>query len=169
MSRHLAFVPIAIAVLFVTPLPAKASDDHGAFHPNEFGVFLGATAPEDKAIAGKADFTVGFDYERRFTPNIGVVALVDFVGSDHKRTGLYALKFAYHAAGFRLAAGPGFELVEKDKPDGGTKHSSYFVIAMRVNYGIHLDRALIAPTLGIDLVGETQTNYVMGITIGYGF
>lgn len=70
---------------------------------------------------------------------------------------------------WRIALGPGFELVDKDKSDGSVKKSAHFVTAIRTIYEFHLGKITVGPTLGIDLIGETDTNLVYGLTVGPGF
>jgi hypothetical protein len=43
------------------------------------------------------------------------------------------------------------------------------VIVTRASYEFHAGKVALAPTLGIDFVGETKTNIIYGLTVGYGF
>ena len=77
---------------------------------------MGATTPFEKDVAGGTGFTIGFDYERRITPTLGVLGLAEFIRGDHKRTELFAVAAAWRPVeSLLVSAGPGFELVEKDK------------------------------------------------------
>lgn len=157
-----------------TVSPGSHAEEEHHFHHNHVAVFLGATTPFDQDKAGKTSFTVGADYERRFTPALGVIALADFALGDLKRTALFAALFAGRPIdALRIALGPGFELVEQDKisEDGSTstKHKAFFVIASRVNYEFHVGRVSLAPTVGLDFIGETKTSFVYGLAVGVGF
>ena len=150
-----------------------AGDDHH-FHRNHVAVFLGATTALDRESGGKTSFTIGADYERRITPTLGVMALADFAFGDHKRTALFAAMFAGRPIdALRLAVGPGFELVEKDKTaeDGSssTEHSAFFVISTRATYDFHVGRLSLSPAAGLDFIGETKTSFVYGVAVGIGF
>ena len=173
IRRHFALF-VVVVVLFAHTTSCAAEDAHGddghGFHPNEVGVFVGATTPFDEEVGGGTSFTIGVEYERRFTADIGVIALAEFARGDHKRAELFAAEFAWRPIeDLRVGLGPGFELVEKDKPSGGTKRSAFFVVVTRANYELHLDKVTLSPTLGLDFVGETKTNIVYGLTVGYGF
>ena len=152
---------------------SHAEEEHH-FHHNHVAVFLGATTPADQERAGKTSFTVGADYERRFTPALGVMALADFAFGDLKRTALFAAMFAGHPIdALRIALGPGFELVEQNEiaEDGSTstKHKAFFVISSRVNYEFHVGKVSLSPTVGLDFIGETKTSFVYGLAVGVGF
>ena len=143
------------------------ADQH--FHHNDIGVFIGGTTPFNEEAGGKTAPTIGVEYERRFSPTIGGLLMAEFVGDKHKRDYLFAVLFTYRVSLLRLAIGPGFEFVEQDKPSGGTKLSEYFVISTRASYAFHVGKITLAPTIGIDLIGETKTNLVYGLSVGYGF
>ena len=139
------------------------------FESNEIGVFFGGTVPFDEIAGGYPGYTIGLEYERRLSPTIGAVLIAEYVSEKHKRDNLLAVMFAYRLKNFRLAGGPGMEIAEKDESGGGTKLSSYFLLATRANYNIHLRKVTLAPTVGVDLIGETKTNFVFGVALGYGF
>lgn len=102
-----------------------ADEDHH-FHHNHIAAFLGATTPLDKERGGTTSFTVGVDYERRFTAVIGAMALADFSFGDLKREAIFAAQFAIRPIeALRLALGPGVELVEEDEiQEDGSRRSS---------------------------------------------
>ena len=68
-----------------------------------------------------------------------------------------------------VKASVSFEVVEKEKPEGGTKNKPYFVWGIIASYELHLGSWSLAPTLYLDFVGETKTNLTYGVTIGTGF
>ena len=75
-------------------------------------------------------------------------------------------------ADLRVAAGPGFELADKDVTVDGmttTKQKVFFVLVTRANYDFRFGNVSLSPTVGIDLIGETETNIVYGLAFGFGF
>ena len=172
MLRALIASGAVLVALVVKPLQLEAQDDH-AFHHHHVAVFVGATTPFNSASGGKTGFTIGADYEYRFTESVGAMLLFDHVMGDHKRDWLFGAMFAVRPIdALRLAIGVGFELADKDVASGGmtvTQTKAYFVWPTRVSYDFHAGNFTISPTLGIDLIGETKTNIVYGLAFGYGF
>ncbi len=161
---------LLLSVVSASPVSASETGDADQhFHHNDIGVFVGGTTPFNEEAGGKTAPTIGVEYERRFSPTVGAVLIAEFVGDDHKRDYLFAVQFTYRISKLRLGIGPGFELTEKDKPSGGTNLSEHFVIVTRANYVFHVGKISVAPTVGIDLIGETKTNLVYGLAVGYGF
>lgn len=178
-ARSLWRVPLCLAFLLAAGAPlagqeaGHAEDDHG-FHPNHIALFAGATTALNKEKGGTTSFTLGADYERRITPKVGVMGLVDFAIGDHKRTVILAAMFAWRPAdALRIALGPGAEWVEKDEVgEGGetkTKRKAYYVTASRLSYDFHVGQLSISPTLGLDFIGETKASLVYGVSFGLGF
>ena len=162
---------MALACLLVAPMSLANEDGNheSHFEPNEVGLFFGGTVPLDEFAAGHAGYTLGIEYERRFNPTFGAMIIAEYVSEKHKRESLAATLFAYRIKQFRLAAGPGVELLEKDEQGGSTKESSYFLFATRATYNVHLRRFTLSPTIGLDFIGESKTNIVLGLALGYGF
>ncbi len=159
-----------LILVSASPISAAETGDIGHhFHHNDIGVCIGGTTPVDEEVGGNTAPTIGVEYERRFSSTVGGVLMAEFVGDKHKRDYLFAVLFTYRMSLLRLGIGPGFELVEQDKPSGGTKLSEYFVIVTRASYEFHVRKIVLAPTVGLDFIGETKTNIVYGLTVGYGF
>ena len=160
-----------ITLVVGNSVPSIASEDGTDTHPNqnEIGVFFGGTTPFNEDAGGKTAPTIGVEYERKLNERFGVVALAEFVGDEHHRDYLFAIGMSYRVRGVVIAAGLGSETAEVDKPDGTINETTHFVIATRVGYEIHFDKISLAPTAGLDFVGETKTNLVWGISAGYGF
>jgi hypothetical protein len=170
LHAYVLLTTVSFNLLSASPVSAsEAGNAAHHFHSNDIGVFVGGTTPVDEKSGGETAPTLGIDYERRITAAIGVVFMAEIVGDEHKREDLFAVEFAYRVSDLRLGIGPGFELVEEDKPSGGTKRSAYLVVVTRANYEFHVGKINLAPTVGVDFVGETKTNFVYGITVGYGF
>ncbi len=140
------------------------------FHPNEAGLFIGATNPYDEEAGGETSFTVGFDYERRITSVAGVMGLVDLCFGDGSRSSLMAAAFAWRPVeGLRLGAGPGAEVDEETEESGDKEYSLHFVVVARALYEFPVGKFSLSPTLGFDFLGETETNISYGLSVGYGF
>lgn len=144
-----------------------ADDDHH-FHHNHVAVVVAAMTPLSES--SYTSLALGADYEYRVNERWGVGGGADFTLGDHKRTALFLGAGTYRPLpALRFGTGPGFELVEKDKEGGGTKNTTYFVWAFSVAYDFHIGSISLAPTVILDLVGETKTNLTYGIAVGTGF
>lgn len=155
-----------------SPVAGQESSDHAAddhqFHHHHVGVLVGGMTPLSET--SETSFALGADYEYRFNERWGAGAGVDFTFGDHKRAAVVAGAVTYRLTpALRVGTGPGFEVVEKDKPGGGTKSKAYFVWGFLASYEFHLGSLSLAPTLYLDFVGETKTNLTYGITVGTGF
>lgn len=150
------------------PLAAQEhADDHHDFHHHHLGVMVGGMTPLSEK--SETSFALGAEYEYRFNELWGAGLGVDFTLGDHKRTALVATGVTYRLTpDFKLITGPGFEVVEKDKPEGGTKSKVYFVWGFGAAYDFHIGLITLAPTVFLDFVGETKTNLTYGISIGTG-
>ena len=163
---------VVTGALLALPATVEAQDDHDLHH-HHIAVFVGATTPFDSASGGKTGFTIGADYEYRINHTLGTMLLFDHVMGDHKRDWLFGAMFAVRPVdAWRIAAGVGFELADKDVTSGSTTTTTtkaYFVLPTRTSYDFHVGNFSISPTFGIDFIGETKTNIVYGLAVGYGF
>jgi hypothetical protein len=104
--RSLAF--LFASLLLLVPLESLAEESEHAehteahYHRHHIGLFLGNTHEE-----GEDEFTVGLDYEYRFTQYFGIGVLLEYVGEDEREgIGLVPL-FIHPYKGFRFMVGPG--------------------------------------------------------------
>ncbi len=174
MARNL--LPVLLMVVMAAS-PGVAQDpvghtEEGHDHlANHLALFVGATTPFEET--DETSFTVGADYVRRLSELWGIGPLVDFTFGDFKRTALAgAGLFFYPVGGLRLLGAPAVELVEKDQPTSEgvtTKHDGHFTLRLGAAYEFHVGSYSIAPTLNIDLIGETEENAVYGIAVGLRF
>lgn len=177
LQRTIIALRVSVALSAIAPTPLLGQEDHADedhhLHHNHIALFVGGTTPLDSASGGATSFTLGADYERRITPVLGALLLVDFAIGDHKRAALFGAMFAVRPIEpLRITVGTGFELVDKDVTSGGTtttKKKAFFVIPTRASYEFHVGKLTLAPTFGMDFVGETKTNIVYGLSLGYGF
>ncbi len=144
-----------------------ADDDHH-FHHHHVGVLVGGMTPLKET--SQTSWALGAEYEYRFNERWGTGLGVDFTFGDHKRTALFATGVTYRLTpALKVMTGPGFEVVEKDKPEGGTKSKAYFLWGFGVAYEFHAGSLSLVPTVFLDFVGETKTNLTYGIAVGTGF
>ena len=162
------FILGAMLLLQAAPVHAQEQDDHHEFHHHHVAVMGGGMTPLTET--SETSWAFGADYTYRFDEQWGAGIGVDLTFGDHKRAALLAGGAHYTLPfGLKLGTGPGMEIVEKDKPDGGTKNSSYFVWWIGAAYEFHVGSLSIGPILFLDFVGETKTNLTYGVTVGTGF
>jgi len=173
VSQRLRVASTAGATLFLSlaadsaRAQGHAEDDHD-FHHHHVGVLVGAMTPLSET--SQTSFALGADYEYRFNERWGTGLGIDFTFGDHKRTSLVATGVSYRLTpSLKVGTGPGLEMVEKDKSGGGTETKPYFLWGFAAAYDFHVGSLSVAPTLFLDLVGETKTNLTYGLTVGTGF
>ena len=161
----------AALCLLLAASPASAQDhtaDHHDFHHHHVGVLVGGMTPLSET--SETSFALGAEYEYRFNEKWGTGLGVDFTFGDHKRTALLATGVSYRITpAFKVATGPGFEWVEKNKSGGGTETKPYFLWGFVFAYDFHVGSLSLSPTLYLDFVGETKTNLTYGIAVGTSF
>lgn len=151
---------LIVAFIFAMPLQALAAEEeHGEhkeshYHRNHVGLFLGNTHEEHEDT-----FTVGLDYEYRFSQYLGIGVLLEYVGEDFREgVGLVPL-FIHPYKGFRFIVAPGV------KPK---KHEEKFLWRVGVGYRFPIGNWAIAPEFNVDF-SEGEEGYVYGVSFGYGF
>jgi len=171
-SADASSVTVLSVLLLVGSASTLAAQEHGDddhdFHHHHVGVLVGGMTPLTEA--SETSFALGAEYEYRFNELWGTGLGVDFTFGDHKRTALIATGVSYRPIpALKIGTGPGLEMVEKDKLGGGAETKPYFLWGFAAAYEFHLGSLSLAPTLYLDLVGETKTNLTYGIAIGTGF
>lgn len=156
------FKPILLIWVFVFTMPLQAlatEEEHeehkeSHYHLNHVGLFLGTTHEE-----GKHEFTIGLDYEYRFSQYAGIGVLVEYVGEDAREgVGLVPL-FIHPYKGLRFIAGAGV------KPKA---EETKFIWRLGVGYRFPIGNWTIAPEFNVDFT-EGKTVEVFGVSFGYGF
>ncbi len=145
-------------------------DDHPGehFHQNHVALMAGGMTP--LSAKSETSFALGADYIRRLNPTWGIGIGADFTFGDHKRSSLFVAGATFNPVpSLRLGTGPGFELVDKDMPGGGTSTKAYFVWFVSAIYEFHVGSLSIGPLVALDFVGETKTNLTYGLSVGTGF
>ena len=165
-------VPLVLLILAAGPAAAQdhQEDAHGDehFHKNHVAAMAGGMTPLSAKSA--TSFALGADYVRRLNPTWGIGIGADFTFGDHKRSSLFVAGATFNPVpSLRLGTGPGFELVDKDMPGGGTSTKAYFVWFVSAIYEFHVGSLSIGPLVALDFVGETKTNLTYGLSVGTGF
>ncbi len=148
-------------LLMSSSLALASDDDHGADKKHIVGVFLGATNDAHSVT----DFTVGVEYEYKFTEHFGIGAVYEHSPSAHDDDGVsvyLASAYLHPHAGWRLGLGIG---EEKLHGDHGHKQSLY---RASVAYDFHIGGFGIAPTFNLDRV-DGESIEVYGVTFSKAF
>ena len=147
-----------------------AEDEHGHVHQhrNHAALFVGGSR------SGSLDgFTIGGEYEFRFHKMLGVGVEGEYVTGDLRET-IFAFPFHFHpGAGFRLAAGPGFERAPEAQPEteqqGASRTVTEFLWRLTIAYDFAVrERFTLSPSLSVDFAGGRRI-WVYGISFGVGF
>lgn len=165
--QYIASLLIVLAQLLAGNAGAQATGKI-VHDENFFSVFVGGVVPLEESSL--TSFSVGADYELRFTPRWGAAALVIVTVGDHPRVGQIALGGTYRPTPkLRLSAWPGIEFVDIPKSDGSTERKAFGLVNVGASYGFKNRGVTIAPMLYFDFFGKTDTNLTFGIAIGSGF
>lgn len=144
-------ISVAI-ILMATSVTANAAGD--AKHIP--GVFFGATN-----IDSETEFTVGLEYEYKFTPSWGAGAVYEETPDGHKGDGVnvFVASIFYHPTkNIKLGIGLGKEEIKGHHPH---KEDLYRLSA---SYDFHVGDFGIAPTLAVDFIDDNEA-IVFGVAI----
>lgn len=142
----------------------EASQSHEEhFHRNEFTLVLASTY---EAEEGENLFTVGGEYERRFTPRIGVSGTFEHFSDVGAWVFVFPATFRVWR-GLKLLAGPGLEHVSRrgngqEETQNGEETAesgadNLFLFRFGAQYGFELgERFAIVPSIEFDLVDESE-------------
>lgn len=139
-------------------LPADDPHKIGyGYHDHVFGVFVGGASEE----IGRREngFVLGFEYEYRFGPNLGIGAIIERTYGDLE-IDVYALPIAYHNGPWKLYVAPGIE-------DGAGGSETMFRVG--VEHGFHVGKWEISPQVDIDFVERETDVLVIGVVFARGF
>ena len=71
---------LSLVVLSASPVAATDAGDAGHhFHHNDIGLYIGSTTPFDEETGGQTAPAIGIEYERRFSPDVGALLMVQIV------------------------------------------------------------------------------------------
>jgi hypothetical protein len=151
------------------------------FHKNHFAVFIGSTEgveqhgeehggnghgevhSEGSSGSSKDDpsFTLGLDYERRFSKLFGFGGMMDWVVEDRREFLLGPIGFLHPFGGAKLFAAP---LAERVYDTGDWE----FVARVGAAWDFHVGQFSVSPTANYDM-GEEHDLWVLGVSIGRGW
>lgn len=132
------------------PMPAHESREQR----HTIALFLG-----DTYVDGENGFTLGLDYEYRFTRRFGIGGMVDYVFGDF-RSFVAGVPIFFHATDrlkFELAAGV-------EHADG----DNLALVRLGVGYGFPVGPVVLLPYLAADFV-DSENAYIAGLGIEWGF
>jgi hypothetical protein len=160
MHQLRLFVILVVVFILTIPLQVLAAEEEheehkeSHYHRNHLGLMLGNTHEE-----GEDEFTIGLDYEYRFSQYFGIGLLGEYVGEDERKgIGMVPL-FIHPYKGFRFVAAAGV------KPKA---EETKFVWRLGIGYRFPIGNWTIAPELNLDFT-EGRTVEVFGVSFGYGF
>ena len=160
---------------------------HGhALHHNHLGIFIGPTTNLDKEAT---DFSLGLDYEFRFSDSFGAGIFGEHIFNSHSPWLAGAGLFYHPAGGLKFFAAAGLEYVPANEEhdtehikveipgktdkllaseeETGEAHSE-FLIRLGLGYDFHVRQYYITPTFNVDIVAG-HVSLVYGISFGIGF
>jgi hypothetical protein len=163
MKTRELMVGLAVATALLLSCPAVAEevpqeDKHGeehSSHANLIGVFMGMTSNHRR----EGSFTLGLEYNRRFTKHFGMGLLAENVFADEEFN-VYAVGFAYYFSPWKVYVAPGVERSDA--------HGSEFLVRLGVEYAFDIAGFEVAPQVDVDFVDGEEV-FVFGITFGKGF
>lgn len=140
----------------------EAVEEHGEEHNGD-----GHGDPHSEGSSGgkdDPDFTIGFDYERRFTQLFGLGGMVDWVAEGRREFLFGPIAFLHPFAGSKFWVAPLAERVRETKD---------WDLVWRIGAGWDIPigksgKYSIAPNINYDITDEHEL-WVLGLAIGKGF
>jgi len=160
MLKRSKSILLIVVFVFAVPLQALAEEEkheeynESHYHRNHVGLFLGTTHEE-----GEDEFTIGLDYEYRFSQYFGIGLIGEYVGEDAREGVGMGLLFIHPYKGFRFLAGAGV------KPKA---EETKFIWRLGIGYRFPIGNWTIAPEFNVDFT-EGRVVEVYGVSFGYGF
>ena len=123
-------------------------------HSNHIALFGGVTVHH-----GHSYPSLGLDYERYLSKQVGIVALGELINGPELQQ-VYGLGLGYHPiAPLKIALIPAMEFAHG--------HSE-FLLRLNSEYAFHVGHWSVSPSVSVDYVAE-EFVYVAGVAIGLGF
>lgn len=119
---------------------------------NELSIFLGATSNSDSTA-----FTLGVDYQHRFSKVFGFGGLVDYAMGDIQSV-LVAPALYLHAWKFEFTIAPAAEFSNSD---------IVAVLRLGAAYEFEIKRLSISPSLFFDTERDESPSWVYGLSFGF--
>jgi len=133
----------------------ESIEQHEGYHKNHVALFLGVVDEHAETA-----FSLGLDYERRFSRLFGIGILTHYAFGDVRSFALAAPIFLHATDRLKFSLAAGFE--DADHEDRET------LIRLGVEYAFEVGRLTIAPMFAVDFV-EDEEILVLGVNIGRGF
>ncbi len=167
---------LCVVLLFVGNV-VKA-EEHGkhdkhSFHKHHVAIFNGLTTNYDH---NSTDYSLGIDYEYRFSNLLGAGVLAECVFSEPEEYIAGVSLFVHPCKGFKLILAPLLINTEEHGAaaahgDSHAKHDDKsvtdFAFRIETSYSFHFHNMSVEPTVGYDF-GSTEA-LVYGVMIGFGF
>ena len=133
-----------------------------SYHKNAIAGFIGFTGEDNRSGSGRERaFTLGLEYERRFSESFGVLVAAERAFGDLDFT-VVTVPLVYHRGRWAFSAGPGIEWAD----DG---HEDEFVFRVSGVYVAYThDNYELAPKVGLDFV-DGEAVFFAGLVVGFGF
>lgn len=141
--------------------PVDDAADHAAehvAHHHHLGVFLGGGVRDEHGEVASG-FALGFEYEYRVHPLIGVGGLVEVATGDLRDVVVMAPVVVHPWRGLKLVAAPGAEFRRDEDAE--------FLIRLGVGYLVPFRRVTVGPEFNVDVVDGHPT-VIVGISVGFG-
>lgn len=139
------------------------SNNHN--HKNHLALFAGATSNLEHSHTA---FTLGIDYEYRFSEKLGAGLLAEYIFEDHTEI-LLGVSIVWHpVSNLKILAAPLVALTVLDLIPDGTKLHSEFGFRAGAGYDFHIKNHSIGPTVNLDFI-DGNTALVYGLNFGFGF
>ena len=139
--------------------PAGERHEHG-FHKNGIGGFVGFTGEDKRGGNGRERaFTLGLEYERRFSESFGILIEAERAFGDLDFT-VITVPLVYHRGPWAFSAGPGIEIPEEGDDE--------FVFRVAGVYAFERGGYEVAPKIGLDFVAD-EVVFFGGFVIAFGF
>ena len=174
------YLCIIASLIFALSLSwaAEADEAHGEashdFHRHHAAFIVGVTEGEDS----KSGFSLGVDYEYRFSELFGLGGVVEYTGGDFDHVLLLVPVFIHPYKGWLLNVAAGAEIHEEHEEhgvhveheeDGDNERTADWVARVGAAYQFHFgERYTIAPEVNVDFT-EHETAFAYGVAFGVGF
>jgi len=167
--RSLCFLIPTIFIILASPVRAQEKEGEG-YHRHHVGALFGGSHNTEKN-----GFTVGGDYEFRWSRPVGLMVTGEYVAGAF-REDLWAVTAAIHPwKGLKLQAGPGFEQEfparRAAEAESAEEHGKRVRGLFRFGAGYEFEvneRMTIGPDFAFDIL-KGERVFVYGIVVGFGF
>ena len=150
----------------LAPLASGAAEAHGEEHEegvsHTFSIFVGLGAETKRDEPDEEAFVLGLEYYAMFHEQWGIGAVAEVLASDTARDYSVIVPVRFVPGGqWRIFAGPGIELGEKD---------DHFLFRLGFGYEFEpREHLTLEPSLIADFIDGGAITYIGGVGIGFKF